>query len=278
MDLLNVPLYDRLSILLLALSGLACLLVAAAGLMRRVTQAELPIGLPPLPPSARERDFPGVWDQAYTFVFIFFYLWSVTDSLGSPKAPETSDAGGESPWALMRGNLVLLAIYMPMLVRYALLPRWERPALSLRRCLAWPLLALLGIYVAVGATELLGLSGVITNLTGCPEKQEVMNVFIEGSRAEQISIAVSAVVIAPVCEECCFRGFLYATLKRWGGPVAAALASGMLFGAIHASLPQFIPLAIFGVAQCIAYEKAGSLWLPIAVHALFNTVSLCTSV
>ena len=31
---------------------------------------------------------------------------------------------------------------------------------------------------------------------------------------------------------------------------------------------------VFGVVQCIAYEKARSLWLPIMIHFIFNALNV----
>ena len=54
---------------------------------------------------------------------------------------------------------------------------------------------------------------------------------------------------------------------------AAALASALFFSVVHGSLTQFIPLTLFALIQCWAYERARSLWLPILLHMLFNGIS-----
>jgi membrane protease YdiL (CAAX protease family) len=78
----------------------------------------------------------------------------------------------------------------------------------------------------------------------------------------------------PFVEELLFRGLFYRWLReRWG--VAAAVAvSALSFSALH-GIPQLIPaLALFGAVLALVYEKSGSLWPAIVVHALFNCVGV----
>jgi len=84
----------------------------------------------------------------------------------------------------------------------------------------------------------------------------------------------SAIVVAPICEEVVFRGYLYGVAKRYCGPVAAALCTALIFSAAHASLVALLPLAIFGLLLAWLYERTGSLWAPIASHACFNAVTV----
>jgi len=84
-------------------------------------------------------------------------------------------------------------------------------------------------------------------------------------------------VIAPVCEEFLFRGFIYGALRSWRGPALAAVLTGVLFGAIHATSAPVIdlfPLAFFGMALCAIREYTRSLYPGIATHALNNVVTL----
>ena len=41
-----------------------------------------------------------------------------------------------------------------------------------------------------------------------------------------------------------------------------------------AELPYILPvIAVFGIGQCLVYERTGSLFAVIAIHAAFNTVA-----
>ena len=85
--------------------------------------------------------------------------------------------------------------------------------------------------------------------------------------------AVVVVAIAPVCEEIVFRGFLYRVLRlRMRFWIAAAL-NGALFGVIHGLSPIVPILAFLGFVLCWAYERAGTLYAPIAIHVINNAIA-----
>ena len=52
----------------------------------------------------------------------------------------------------------------------------------------------------------------------------------------------------------------------------AVIITSILFAAVH---PVWMAPIIFGLSLCLgsAYEKTGTLWVAITVHAVFNTVS-----
>jgi membrane protease YdiL (CAAX protease family) len=77
-------------------------------------------------------------------------------------------------------------------------------------------------------------------------------------------------VLVPLIEETIFRGFLYRRLRLRLSPVAAALASGLAFGAAHLSFDAFLPLSAVGFALAMAYERSRDLAVPVVGHALWN--------
>jgi len=97
-----------------------------------------------------------------------------------------------------------------------------------------------------------------------------------------IAIA-GAAILAPIGEEIFFRGLLQTGVKklafvRWGSWQHRWIAIGVaatLFGLMHTVTPQHIPALIaLGVILGYAYERSGSLVLPIFVHMLFNGKTL----
>lgn len=91
-------------------------------------------------------------------------------------------------------------------------------------------------------------------------------------------IAVAVVVLAPIAEEIFFRGFLYPALRSRFGILLAAVIDGLIFGALHYGqgdgwlvLPT---IGVFGVVMCLLYERVGSLYPLIAVHAALNAIAL----
>jgi membrane protease YdiL (CAAX protease family) len=58
--------------------------------------------------------------------------------------------------------------------------------------------------------------------------------------------------------------------------LAAALVSGLIFGALHATtgITAVPPLMVFGVILALLYEKTGSIWPGILLHMLNNSIAL----
>lgn len=95
-----------------------------------------------------------------------------------------------------------------------------------------------------------------------------------GSRAARLVVAGSAVVAAPILEELIFRGFLYGVVRRYAGVTVGLLFNATLFAAIHTHLPSFGGLFVLAICLTLAYEWTGSIFVPITMHALFNSLSV----
>jgi hypothetical protein len=83
-------------------------------------------------------------------------------------------------------------------------------------------------------------------------------------------------VLAPICEELLFRGYVFTALRGWRGTWPAAAITGLVFGAVHAgSAPalDLVPLAALGVGLCLLYRYTGSLYPCIAAHSLNNSLA-----
>ena len=90
-------------------------------------------------------------------------------------------------------------------------------------------------------------------------------------------VAIAVIVVAPIAEEFFFRAFFYRALRSRLPVWLAAPIDGVVFGALHfegMDTAIILPMiAMFGVGQCLVYERTGSLFAVIAIHAAFNTVA-----
>lgn len=92
-----------------------------------------------------------------------------------------------------------------------------------------------------------------------------------------ILLLLGVAVGAPFFEEFLFRGLLHEGLKQsflgvWGSAIVTAL----VFSLIHRQyqdLSAFLFLFLLGVAFVAARELTGSLWVPIAMHAIQNALA-----
>jgi len=94
----------------------------------------------------------------------------------------------------------------------------------------------------------------------------------------KIAIALAAIIVTPVLEELLFRGLLQTTFRsalrtKYAAWIAIALTA-MLFAMMH-SIPAHWPtLFVLGACMGYSYEKSGSLFRPIFIHAIFNATSI----
>ena len=93
-----------------------------------------------------------------------------------------------------------------------------------------------------------------------------------------IAVSLAVIVLAPVSEEFFFRAFFYRALRNRFRVWSAALIDGLVFGLLHftglTSLAIIPVIAVFGVVLCLVYERTGSLFAVIAIHAVFNTIAM----
>lgn len=126
------------------------------------------------------------------------------------------------------------------------------------------------------------------------QKHQELQLIAEYSQLPlRITIVVAAAIIAPLLEELLFRG-LVQTMMRSAledlkfeirksrflacGPVWPAIAaSSALFTLMHADPGHWPALFVLGMCLGYAYEKSGSLFRPIFIHAIFNTASLAAA-
>ncbi len=82
-------------------------------------------------------------------------------------------------------------------------------------------------------------------------------------------------ILIPFAEETYFRGLWYTTLRTRLPVAPAVIISSLLFGLGHSdSIALVAASTLIGIVNAIAYEKSHSLWLPIIIHAVNNTIAM----
>jgi len=87
-------------------------------------------------------------------------------------------------------------------------------------------------------------------------------------------LAFTLVVLAPVCEEIFFRGYLYPALRNRMDKQPAMIVNGLLFAAAHFELIGFLPRFLLGWGLCYIYERNRTLGAPITGHSIYNGLIL----
>jgi hypothetical protein len=225
---------------------------------------------PELPESARPR-----WPAWHGPVALIASLGALV-VVSLPTAPvwilalEGGDVGAAAVLAaLVIQDVVLVgaAIFFAQTVRS---PRdWH---FGLRATRLWPTVGL----AALGFALALGVEIAYIELIEVDESN--VEALAGESLWAQLFVCLAVIVVAPTTEEFFFRGFFYRALRSRLRVWSAALIDGVVFGALHfESIDTAIILpviATFGVAVCLVYERTGSLFSVIAIHAAFNTFAM----
>jgi uncharacterized protein len=144
-----------------------------------------------------------------------------------------------------------------------------------------PRLLLTGVGIGAGLLVVVTLvvAGLM-QLTGSeqPADQFLLEELTRGGVSTLLAV-IAAVILAPVAEELLFRGLLFTALVRRRGLHVAAIVSSLVFAVVHVDVAVSQPLAlvgltIVGMALAYAYQRSGSLLVPIAGHAAFNGITL----
>jgi membrane protease YdiL (CAAX protease family) len=85
--------------------------------------------------------------------------------------------------------------------------------------------------------------------------------------------AIIVIAVAPFCEELFFRGFVFRVLRLHTGFWAAGVVDGILFGLVHGVNIVLPVLAVLGVVLCWVFERTGTLFASITIHAFNNMIS-----
>ena len=102
------------------------------------------------------------------------------------------------------------------------------------------------------------------------EQQAVHALRVTTEWSDRISLALLALVLAPVVEEIFFRGIFYPAVKQAGYPRLALWGVSLVFALIHANVVTFIPLFVLAIILTLLYERTNNLLATISAHALFN--------
>lgn len=146
-----------------------------------------------------------------------------------------------------------------------------RPAPLLR--LRWPGAKRVAFGFAVGVAGYVFASGLmVAAMQVLPaewvERFDVGKLF-ELPGWQPAGVAVVASVLAPLCEEVTFRGYVLSALAR-RRPAIAIAGSALLFAAMHVDPVRFLAVLALGLIFGWLAWRADSIWPAVAAHAANN--------
>jgi uncharacterized protein len=180
------------------------------------------------------------------------------------------------PLVIAVGAFVQDLAFVAVAIGFAWIVTRPRPwHFGLRPARFWPALG----WSTLGLVVSYGFSVFYTAGLGVDQEQTTLeDLGADESYTMLVVTALLVIVIAPVVEEFFFRGFLYRSFRTSLGVWPAALLAGGIFGVIHAltGIAAVPILIVLGVVLCLVYERSGTLYAPIAMHAFNNTLAFST--
>jgi membrane protease YdiL (CAAX protease family) len=95
----------------------------------------------------------------------------------------------------------------------------------------------------------------------------------EGSPVQAAAFAVAAALVAPLCEEVAFRGYLLSAWLSRHPPALAIGGSALLFAALHLDPIRAPSLLLLGALYAWLSWRTGSIWPAVIAHATNNGIA-----
>jgi uncharacterized protein len=217
------------------------------------------------------------WPPWYAWLAFVAGLVGTLVAVGVLAAATGTQPDDESPSFTIVATLVQSAIFVGSALLFASFTLPPRPwHFGLRRTRFWPAVG----WAALGMAAFYVFTAVYSALVQPDAEQSITESL--GADQGTLGLVVAGfmvIVVAPSAEEFFFRGFFFRALRTRFPLLAAAALDGLLFGVIHYdfsgadALLILPPLGVLGFVFCLVYERTGSLFPVIALHALNNAVA-----
>jgi membrane protease YdiL (CAAX protease family) len=210
-------------------------------------------------------------------IFLSILVYLIGSAFGSSTTNPT-------PAVSLVASLVFDLAFVGAALYFTVLRGGWRPVDFGYRRVAWGLAASSFLAAGVGYYVVTLVYGVLLHIHGTDKLPSSFDV--NGSTAAMLGTAAFVCVVAPICEEFFFRGFLFGVLREMNvevagrqlGPWLAAVIVGILFGIAHtgsvSSDQYLIPLGFLGFVLCLVRWRTGSLYPCMALHSFNNCLAL----
>ena len=167
---------------------------------------------------------------------------------------------------------LLIVIYIPWLIRKR---HSNVKDLGLDRCPTWTDIfttpAAFIVYIILSSLIILLVTKIFPGFNANQAQNTGFEHLTQGF--EYILAFTTLVIVAPIAEEILFRGYLSGKLKQYLPIWVAALATSLLFGAIHGAWAVAIDTFALSLVLCYLRETTGSIWSSILLHMLKNGIA-----
>jgi uncharacterized protein len=237
-------------------------------------------GIEPTPPPPERPELPAgatprwpAWYAGVGFLVALIATILVVGILGAAIGPDAEEEPGFTVGATFLQALIFIGTAV-LFASFVAKPRPEH--FGLRASRFWPTVG----WAALGIVSFYILAAAYTAIVQPDAEQTVaQDLGADEGTFGLIAAGFMVICVAPVAEEIFFRGFFYKALRSRYSVIAAAVINGLVFGVIHFdfsgadALLILPPLAALGFMFCLVYERTGSLYPVIGLHALNNALA-----
>lgn len=167
---------------------------------------------------------------------------------------------------------MVLAIGLPW---WVLKKKTTRDELGLRGLPTWLdlLLAPVGLVVVMIVAGIL--TTIMVAILPSVDWQQAQEVGFHGlyDFGEHLLAFICLVIIAPVCEEIVFRGWLYGKLRVRLPAAPAMLIVSLLFGIMHGQWNVGVTVFAMSLGMCAMRELTGTIWSGVILHMIKNGIA-----
>jgi CAAX protease family protein len=241
---------------------------------------------PPPPPPPDRPELPEAaaprWPAWYAGVGFLVALIATLVVVGILAAATGATADDEDPTFTIVATFLQGMIFIGTAVLFASFTRKPRPEhFGLRPARFWPAAA----WAALGMLSFYVLVALYSVIVQPDAEQTVaQDLGADQGTFGMIAAGFMVICVAPFAEEFFFRGFFYRALRSRWSVLGAAAIDGLLFGVIHYdftgadALLILPPLGILGFIFCLVYERTGSIYPTIAMHAFNNAIAFAVTI
>jgi len=167
--------------------------------------------------------------------------------------------------------ILLIGVWLLVVRRYGV--SWRTLGLAPPQAASLlPVLLLAALFI-IGSTLILLMATLAVGALGGPAYLAPAGGAPRAGAAGLVLLAVvTSLLLAPVAEELFFRGVLYQAMRQRMGKLLATGGSALLFTLVHARLAVTPESFLLGVVLALAFERTGSLYPSMCIHAAYNGV------
>jgi membrane protease YdiL (CAAX protease family) len=209
---------------------------------------------------------------ASSILLIFLGTWALGILYKPSLTSQTSlNAGYIAAITALEGIALMASIYLFGVLRKRI--TWQEVGFRpiQQRWMKWASVIALAFIPVIGLIALL-----IQLALGMPLENPQLEFLVpqDFNWLGAISMIILGGVVVPIAEEAFFRGVVYSWMRQHSPAWVAILLSSAIFGALHGEISVAGATFVMGIILAWFYERSHSLWAPITIHILNNSLKL----